>query len=141
MAEERVSVLSALGVAGDRDILSQVMEFALSPEVHAQEALAILATSATSRTGHRFTWNFFVANFDKILDRYLGGLFLFARLVRCATENFSDEDSLREVADFFAANRAKLAGSESVVEQAEEHVRLNVAWRRYDMGNVQAFLD
>jgi len=60
LAEERVAVLQALGKAQHVDILAEVMEFALSPEVHAQDALLILVSAASSRCGHRHAWNFFV---------------------------------------------------------------------------------
>ncbi len=140
LAEERVSILGALGKAQDPDILAQVLEFALSPEVHAQEALLVLVSAAQSRIGHRFAWNFFVSNIDKIAQRYLGGLFLFSKLVKSVTENFCDREDLREVSAFFAIHKRKLAGSEQCVTQAEEHVRLNVVWREKDIDKIQAFL-
>jgi len=141
LAEDRVAVLQALGKAQNMDILAEVMEFALSSEVHAQDALLILVSAASARVGHRHAWNFFVANIDKILDRYLGGLFLFSKLVKSVTESFCDEDSYREVSDFFASNRARLVGAEHSVTQAEEHVRLNVIWRQKDIGRIRAFLE
>lgn len=141
LAEERVSILSALGMAQEPDMLAQVLEFALSPDVHTQEAMLVICSVASTRVGHRFAWNFFMANIDKIVDRYVGGLFLFSRLVRSVTENFCDRDSLREVSDFFAANRSRLAGAEQAVTQAEEHVNLNVIWHEKDVDQIQAFLD
>ncbi len=140
LAEERVAILGALGKAQDPDVLAKVLEFALSPEVHAQEALLVIVSAASSRVGHRFAWNFFVAEIDKILERYLGGLFLFSKLVKSVTENFCARQDLIEVSAFFGVNRSRLVGSEHCVEQAEEHVRLNVIWREKDIDKISSFL-
>ena len=49
LAEDRVSILSALGCAEDPNVLTRSLEFALSDEVEPQEAINTLVTAAASR--------------------------------------------------------------------------------------------
>ena len=101
----------------------------------------MIVASSFNRFGYRLTWNFFVNNLDKIVDRYVGTLFLFSKLVKSVTESFCDQEGYEAVADFLMTNRSKFHGNEHSVEQAEEHLRLNVIWREKDVTNLQHFLD
>ena len=82
LAEDRVSMLSAIGCAGDPNVLTHSLEFALSDEVEPQEAINTLVTAAASRQGYKLTWTFFVQNASRIVNRYIDSLFLFGRLIK-----------------------------------------------------------
>ena len=82
LAEDRVSILSAIGCSEDPNVLTQSLEFALSDEVEPQEAINTLVAAAASRQGYKLTWTFFVQNADRIVKQYIDSLFLFGRLIK-----------------------------------------------------------
>jgi hypothetical protein len=120
--------------------LLSVLDFAMSLEVPLQDSLVAMVSVASNRHGYRHAWSFFSSNLNKIAKRYSGGLFLMTRLVKAVSENFSDQDSLKEISDTFAANKELLVGSETAVEQACERIKLNSAWRGKDIDKLRTFL-
>ena len=140
-AEDRVVILGSLGCAQDRNILTQCLEFSLSPEVHAQESLSVLVSASSNRFGYKLVWQFFTRNFQKILDRYLGGLFIFTKMLKSVTGTFCSNEGYEEIAEFLATHKHRMVGSEHAAQQAEEHIRLNIIWRDKDVGKIQTFMD
>ena len=82
LAEDRVSILSAIGFCECPNTLSSALEFALSEEVEPQEAINTLVAAASSRQGYMLTWRFFVQNASRIVNQYTNSLFLFGRLIK-----------------------------------------------------------
>lgn len=46
----------------------------------------------------------FQDHLGEFYERYGHGLFLMAKLIKCVTENFSTEEALTEVTEYFAAH-------------------------------------
>lgn len=141
LAEDRVLILSALGSSKNQDVLDEVLRFSMSAEVHPQETLHVLINASASREGHALTWSFFKTNIRVISERYSHGLFLLAKIVSSVVESFVDQESYNNICDFFARNKEKFVGSEQGVEQAIEHVKLNVIWRVKDVDSIRNFLN
>lgn len=89
LAEDRVSILSAIGCAEDPNVLTHSLEFTLSDEVEPQEAINTLVAAAASRQGYKLMWSFFVQNASRIVNRYIDSLFLFGRLIKVISMNNS----------------------------------------------------
>ncbi|XP_044269903.1 puromycin-sensitive aminopeptidase [Tribolium madens] len=134
--EEKDRISRALGAAKDPEILSQVLKFAISEEVRAQDTVFVIISVAISRVGRDLAWRFFVDNWTLFNDRYKG--FLLTRLVKFVAENFASEESAKEVEEFFKTH--DISGTERTVQQAVETIRLNVAWLKRDTNAIKNYL-
>ncbi|XP_031826671.1 puromycin-sensitive aminopeptidase isoform X2 [Nomia melanderi] len=136
--EEKDRILRALGAIKDETLLAEILEFAMSDEVRAQDAVyAIMSVSMTYK-GRLMAWDFIKKNWQTLRDRYGGG-FLMSRLVKIVTENFVTEEQAKEVEDFFKDHPTP--GTERTVQQSVESIRLNVAWLARDLDSIKEFLD
>ncbi len=72
LAEDRVSILQALGKASNQDVLERALQFCFDEnnDVPAQEAPLALMAAASARSGHRHSWAFFRANLERLAERY-----------------------------------------------------------------------
>ncbi|XP_053994553.1 puromycin-sensitive aminopeptidase isoform X1 [Hylaeus volcanicus] len=135
--EEKDRILRALGAIKDETLLAEVLEFAMSDEVRAQDAVyAIMSVSMTYK-GRIMAWDFFKRNWETLRDRYGGG-FLMSRLVKVITENFVTEEQAKDVEEFFKDHPTP--GTERTVQQSVESIRLNVAWLARDIESIKEYL-
>lgn len=135
--EEKDRISRALGVVKDVDILRQVVQFAMSDEVRAQDSIFVIVAVAMNPKGREMTWSFFRENWRVLLDQYEGG-FLLSRLVKYLTENFATEEKAKEVEAFFKEHQ--FPGTERTVSQSVETIRLNAAWLQRDLATTTEFL-
>ena len=98
-------------------ILSRVLEFAVGPEVRAQDSVHLIGSVARNRAGRDLAWQFFKDNFAMLKSRYESG-FLLSHLVKSCSEKFVSDERAAEVESFFSEN--SLPGSERNVAQAVE---------------------
>ena len=61
-----------------------------------------------------------------------------SKLIKCVTENFSTEEKLTEVSEFFDSHPE--LGCERTIKQAKENIGLNIFWRSRDLNSVDKFL-
>ncbi|XP_076622057.1 puromycin-sensitive aminopeptidase isoform X2 [Colletes latitarsis] len=135
--EEKDRILRAFGAIKDETLLGEVLEFAMSDEVRAQDAVyAIMSVSMTYK-GRIMAWDFFKRNWHMLRDRYGGG-FLMSRLVKIITENFVTEEQAKDVEEFFKDHPTP--GTERTVQQSVESIRLNVAWLARDKDSIKEYL-
>ncbi|XP_058458878.1 puromycin-sensitive aminopeptidase isoform X1 [Malaya genurostris] len=135
--EEKDRISRALGSIGDVDILRKVIDFAMSDEVRAQDAVFVIVSVSMNPKGRDMTWDYFKENWKVLLDRYEGG-FLLSRLIKYLTENFSTEERALEVEKFFEEH--EFPGTERTVSQSIETIRLNVAWLKRDLEGISGYL-
>uniref|UniRef100_A0A1Q3EWT3 Aminopeptidase n=1 Tax=Culex tarsalis TaxID=7177 RepID=A0A1Q3EWT3_CULTA len=135
--EEKDRISRALGCINNVDILRKVIDFAMSDEVRAQDAVFVIVSVAINPRGRDMTWNYFKENWKVLLDRYEGG-FLLSRLIKYLTENFSTEERALEVEQFFKEH--EFPGTERTVSQSIETIRLNVQWLKRDLEGISAYL-
>lgn len=135
--EEKDRISRALGCIGNVEILRKVIDFAMSNEVRAQDAVFVIVSVAMNPKGRDMTWDYFKENWKVLLDRYEGG-FLLSRLIKYLTENFSTEERALEIEQFFKDHA--FPGTERTVSQSIETIRLNVDWLKRDLEGISAYL-
>ncbi|XP_020286136.1 puromycin-sensitive aminopeptidase isoform X2 [Pseudomyrmex gracilis] len=137
LQEEKERILRALGAIKDESLLREVLDFAMSEEVRAQDTVFAIMSVGLSYKGRLMAWNFFKEKWKTLLDRYEGG-FLLARLVKFTTENFVTEEQAKDVENFFKSHPTP--GTERTVQQCVESIRLNVAWLARDKDLIRDYL-
>ena len=103
-----------------------------------QEAVMVIESVCQNRMGVSLAWQFFKEHINEFLARYGHGLFLMSKLIKCVTENFSTEEELTSVSEFFAKHPE--IGCERTIRQAKENVSLNLYWKNRDVDSVASFL-
>ena len=136
--QERNRVLHSLGYSKNKDVLVRVLEFSLSPRLRDQEAVMVIESVCQNRLGVSIAWEFFKEHIKEFLARYGHGLFLMSKLIKCVTENFSTEEELTSVSEFFSLHPE--IGCERTIRQAKENVSLNLYWKNRDLDSVASFL-
>lgn len=135
--EEKDRISRALGSIQNAALLQKVIQFAMSEEVRAQDAVFVIASVAVNPVGRDLSWNYFKENWKILLDQYSGG-FLLTRLVKHVSENFASEEKALEVEKFFKSH--EFPGAERTVQQSIESVRLNAAWLNRDIAEIREYL-
>jgi len=136
--QERNRVLHSLGYSRNRDVLTRVLDFSLSPRLRDQEAVMVIESVCQNRLGVKLAWQFFKEHIKEFYSRYGHGLFLMSKLIKCVTENFSTEEELTAVSEFFS--RHPEIGCERTIRQAKENISLNLYWKNRDLDSVAMFL-
>ena len=136
--QERNRVLHSLGYSKNKDVLVRVLEFSLSSRLRDQEAVMVIESVCQNRLGVSIAWEFFKEHINEFLARYGHGLFLMSKLIKCVTENFSTEEELTSVSEFFSQHPE--IGCERTIRQAKENVSLNLYWKNRDLDSVANFL-
>ncbi len=140
LQEEKVRILRALTRFRDASVVKQVLDFALSGEVRAQDTYVILAGFGSNPSGRHAAWNFVKKNWKTLVNRYSGGgVSMLGRIMEGATAGYSSPDALTEVKKFFKAN--PIPGTERTVKQTLEIIQSNIAWKRRDSENVRKWLE
>jgi len=136
--QERNRVLHSLGYSRNRDVLTRVLDFSLSPRLRDQEAVMVIESVCQNRLGVKLAWQFFKEHIKEFYSRYGHGLFLMSKLIKCVTENFSTEEELTSVSEFFSVHPE--IGCERTIRQAKENISLNLYWKNRDLDSVANFL-
>ena len=136
--QERNRVLHSLGYSRNKDVLVRVLEFSLSPRLRDQEAVMVIESVCQNRLGVSLAWEFFKEHIKEFYARYGHGLFLMSKLIKCVTENFSTEEELTSVSEFFSHHPEM--GCERTIRQAKENISLNLYWKNRDLDSVARFL-
>jgi puromycin-sensitive aminopeptidase len=123
--EERMRLLGALTRFRQPDILQDVLERSLSPEVRSQDTVLVVVSLAGNRHGRALAWEFVKANWEELDRRYGRGGFAIMRLVGI-TGAFTTPERAQEVEEFFRDHPAPSA--QRTIQQSLERIRLNVKW-------------
>lgn len=136
--EEKDRISRALGSISSVELLQKVIQFAMSDEVRAQDAVFVIASVAINPLGRDLSWAFFKENWKILLNQYQGG-FLLTRLVKHLTENFASEEKAQEVESFFKSH--DFPGTERTVQQSIETIKLSAAWLHRDLEKITEYLE
>jgi puromycin-sensitive aminopeptidase len=135
--EEKDRISRALGSISSVELLQKVIQFAMSEEVRAQDAVFVIASVAINPLGRDLTWTYFKENWKILLNQYQGG-FLLTRLVKHLTENFASDEKAQEIETFFKTH--DFPGTERTVQQSIETIKLNAAWLQRDLVKITEYL-
>lgn len=135
--EEKDRISRALGSIRNVELLQKVIQFAMSDEVRAQDAVFVIASVAVNPLGRDLSWAYFKDNCKILLNQYQGG-FLLTRLVKHLTENFASEEKALEVENFFKTH--DFPGTERTVQQSVETIKLSAAWLQRDLAAITEYL-
>lgn len=136
--EEKDRISRSLGSISSVELLQQVIQFAMSEEVRAQDSVFVIASVAINPLGRDLTWTFFKENWKILFNRYEGG-FLLTRLVKHLTENFASESKAQEIETFFKTH--DFPGTERTVQQSIETIKLSTAWLQRDLAKITEYLE
>jgi len=135
--EEKDRISRSLGATRDPNLIQRVLQFAMSSEVRNQDTVFIIISVAQTAPGRTAAWEFFKKNHPELITRYESG-YLLTRLIKYITENFTSEEMVAEVENFFKTHQ--FPGSERTIQQSLETIRLNCAWLKRDGEAIQKFL-
>ncbi|QHN93818.1 Aminopeptidase [Arachis hypogaea] len=106
----------------DPDLVLEVLNFMLSPEVRSQDVIMGLPTSPEGRD---VAWEWLKENWERILKTYGSG-FLITRFVSAVVSPFASVEKAKEVEEFFVSH-----GTQSIartLKQSLERVNINANW-------------
>ena len=132
--EERMRLLGSLTRFESAELLQDVLQRSMSPDVRSQDTVLLVVALAGNRNGRELAWEFVKENWEEFDRRYGRGGFAIMRLVSI-TGAFTTLDRAREVEEFFNSHPAPSA--ERTIQQSLERIRLNDRWlerNRQDVG-------
>uniref|UniRef100_A0A7N0V668 Alpha-aminoacylpeptide hydrolase n=1 Tax=Kalanchoe fedtschenkoi TaxID=63787 RepID=A0A7N0V668_KALFE len=122
LSQEKTRILGTLGSCPDREIVLEVLNFLLSPEVRNQDAVIGLSVSSEGRD---VAWKWLQDNWDYISKTWGSG-FLITRFIGAVVSPFASLDKAKEVEEFFAT-RTKPSIARTL-KQSLERIHINAAW-------------
>ena len=134
--EEKDRLSRAMGACKDKGILKEVLEFAISDAVRAQDTPFVIASVANNSKGRDLAWDFVKANHKLFHDRYKSGM-LMTRLCQRTTQHFNTLDKATEVEEFFNTHPNP---AERTIRQSIESIRLNATWLERDGNSIEKYL-
>ncbi|KAI4316496.1 hypothetical protein L6164_024476 [Bauhinia variegata] len=122
LSQEKTRILSSLSSSPDPDLVFEVLNFMLSPEVRSQDAVFGLAVS---QEGREIAWTWLKENWEKISKTYGSG-FLITRFVSAVVSPFASFEKAKEVEEFFATHSTPAIAR--TLKQSLERVHINANW-------------
>jgi len=135
--EEKMRVGTCLGMNENPDIITKVLNFALSDEVKSQDTIHVMAGCTSSLLGRKMTWQFTKDNWDILYDRYNSG-FLLMGLIRVTTKYFATKEDAEDIEAFFKNHEVDVAVR--TINQSLESIELNRKWLERDRDAVVDWL-
>ncbi|KAI6679923.1 hypothetical protein NL676_033804 [Syzygium grande] len=122
LSQEKTRVLGSLASCPDSNIILEVLDFLLSPEVRSQDAVFGLAVCWE---GRETAWNWLKENWEYISKTWGSGL-LIRRSVSSIVSPFASYEKAKEAEDFFATHsKPSIART---LKQSIERVNINAQW-------------
>ena len=125
LAEEKIRLLLSLARFTQPELLQETLDRALTDDVRSQDTITVVTAVAGNLDGRQLAWDFVKDRWGEFDRRYGGGGFGLMRLVSVCG-NFTDQEHLDEVEQFFASHPAPAA--ERTIRQAKERINLHIAW-------------
>lgn len=135
LAQEKDRIARSLGFAKDLARTQRVIDFALSDEIRLQDKIFVIVP--IGMTHPRVAFKLLQDNKEYFKKKYESGN-LMSLLIKHSTSYFANEEMAQEVAKFFQENQ--FPGSERIVQQSLETIRLNANWLNRDSSELKKFL-
>lgn len=122
LSQEKTRILGSLGSCEDPEIILEVLNFLLCPEVRSQDAVHGLAVSIE---GREIAWKWLQDHWDQICKTYGAG-FLVTRFISSVVSPFSTYEKAQEVEAFFASCMKPFIAR--TLKQSLERIHVNAKW-------------
>lgn len=135
--QEKDRIERALGLFSDLKLLKKTLDYSLSKDVRAQDAVFIVRVVGSNPIGRDITWEFIKKNWQVFQTRYGGGHFLLSTLIQ-TLDSLQSKEKAKEIAAFFMANPAPEAAR--TIAQVLEKIESNALWIKRDKDGIRKFL-
>ncbi|XP_050216793.1 aminopeptidase M1 [Mercurialis annua] len=122
LSQEKTRILGSLASCPDPNIVLEVLNFVLTPEVRSQDAVFGLAVS---KEGRETAWIWLREKWDYISKTWGSG-FLITRFVSAVVSPFASSDKAAEISEFFATR--SVSSIARTLKQSLERVSINAKW-------------
>ncbi|GAB2285947.1 AP-1 complex subunit mu-1-Iike, variant 2 [Dionaea muscipula] len=122
LSQEKTRILGSLASSADPDIVLEVLNFLLSPEVRSQDAIIGLAVC---KEGRETAWTWLKDNWDHI-SKIWGSGYLLPRFISATVSQFSSYEKAKEAEEFFGS-RMKPSIARTL-KQSLERIDINAKW-------------
>lgn len=134
--EEKDRILRALCAFKNKDLLKEVLQFAFSKDMRAQDQFKAINFVFANSIGAEIAWDFVKTHWKSIVEQFGGG-HLFPRFIKPAV-HFIDKAKAKEIEEFFKRNPSH--GLERTVAQVIEQIYSNSEWLERDRNKISIFL-
>jgi len=135
---EKENISRAISASNSKEVLRSALWFAVSQDCNTEEAMYMIIGIATNPNGREIAWEFFKNNYSRF-DQGSSNRFLWLRMIKFLIENFNTAAKAMEVELFFRNHRFQ--GTERIVKQGVESIRINAAWLKRDLEPISKFLN
>ncbi len=129
MQEEKIRILSSLGLFKQKNILRKVLEFSLSKHVRSQDAIYVLAIIGRNNYSDDLAWQFLKEKWNEYNRRYSEGHTM-SSIIKVCLQRFKGLNDVEEIKRFFNKNKAPAA--KRVIEQSLEAIKINYNFVKYN---------
>jgi len=137
--QEAARLLGALGCFKQSDLADKTLDMLMDTQVvRPQDAVHGLATLLGNHHTGQQTWEFIQANWPELLKRYGSGGHMLSALPLYIAHALKTSEAAEEMVRFFKTNPHPAMARP--IRQAEERVRLRVAWWRRDQDAIEQWL-
>jgi len=124
LPEEKIKLLTSLGMFGDKRILKDSLNFSLSNHVRYQDSYLIPVYVSSNPLGRDLIWNWTRKNWKALMQRFSGGTHMLGRYVdNLAVAN--DPKTMREVHSFFIDKKNLRPDIKSSIDETLEIMEIN----------------
>ncbi|CAH0559336.1 unnamed protein product [Brassicogethes aeneus] len=139
-ANEKLKILKGLASVNKEDLLKNLLTKGEDESfVRSQDYFSLLAYISANPLGESLVWDYVRTNWEKLVQRFTLNDRNFGRMVGTITSDFSTEERLKEMQDFFAKYPNAGAGASARV-QALEKVNNNIKWKNAYQKNIEDWI-
>lgn len=122
LQQEKVRILSALGMFKQPELIKNSLKFGLSRNVRPQDILFTFSSVSGNPESNGMGWEFLKDNWKELFKRYSESKIM-NRIINFTTNSFKTFDKEKEVENFFKKNPVPIA--KRTIQQSLETIRIN----------------
>jgi len=139
-SEVQRQAVSSIGRSTDPELQKRALDYNMSGKVRLQDLPWVFIGMCTTATGQETSWNFFKANFDKLIEKYgSAGNPLLGYILKFSCQSHCTEEKAKEIEEYFKKNDFTVA-LHRPVKQSLESVYLNVGLLKRDAEKMKSWL-
>ncbi|XP_042562600.1 endoplasmic reticulum aminopeptidase 1-like [Clupea harengus] len=139
---EKSTIKAALSYSPLTHKLQWLLEKSLEGEVlKTQDLPSLLITVSKNPKGYKLAWGFLRAHWYKLVSKFDLGSSAISRLAVGVTDQYSTQEMLEEVRQFFGSLPTEAGGELRSIQRALETIEENVRWMDRNLPLLKAWLD